>query len=290
MRKIIGVLLCAVVAFCLAACGGSKTTEDTRETLVVGLGCAYAPFNWTENKKTDTNYPIDGTNKYADGYDVQMAKKIADGLNRRLVIKQVDWDGLIPSVQNGLIDLIIAGMSPTDERKLDIDFTNAYYTSEHVVLISTTSAYANVTSVSGFAGATFIGQTGTLYASIVAAMDSSVNKGVDKATVPEIVADIQAGIVDGTVLELPVATGLAAANSDLKIIQFAEGQGFTQLADTDEEGNSIIRDIVASDRDVAIGIAKNRTTLLNQINEILAGITEAERVEIMAGAVARQAE
>ena len=290
MRKIIGVLLCAVVAFWLAACGGSKTSEDTRETLVVRLECAYAPFNWTENKKTDTNYPIDGTNKYADGYDVQMAKKIADGLNRRLVIKQVDWDGLIPSVQNGLIDLIIAGMSPTDERKLDIDFTNAYYTSEHVVLISTSSAYANVTSASGFAGATFIGQTGTLYASIVAAMDSSVNKGVDKATVPEIVADIQAGIVDGTVLELPVATGLAAANSDLKIIQFAEGQGFTQLADTDEEGNSIIRDIVASDRDVAIGIAKNRTTLLNQINEILAGITEAERVEIMAGAVARQAE
>ena len=290
MRKIIGVLLCAVVAFCLAACGGSKTTEDTRETLVVGHECAYAPFNWTENKKTDTNYPIDGTNKYADGYDVQMAKKIADGLNRRLVIKQVDWDGLIPSVQNGLIDLIIAGMSPTDERKLDIDFTNAYYTSEHVVLISTTSAYANVTSINGFAGATFINQTGTLYASIVAAMDSSVTKGVDKATVPEIVADIQAGIVDGTVLELPVATGLAAANSDLKIIQFAEGQGFTQLADTDEEGNSIIRDIVASDRDVAIGIAKNRTTLLNQINEILAGITEAERVEIMAGAVARQAE
>ncbi len=78
--------------------------------------------------------PIQG-NSYAGGYDVQISKKIADGLGRKLVIVQTKWDGLAPALQSGKIDAIIAGMSPTAERKKEIAFTNPYYESQFVVIV-----------------------------------------------------------------------------------------------------------------------------------------------------------
>lgn len=273
----------------LASCGNggnSSSTPTTNGTLVVGLECNYAPFNWTENSKTNTNHPISGTKTYAEGYDVQIAKKIAEELNMELVIKKLEFDALIPSVQNGLIDLIIAGMSPTPARLIDIDFTNPYYTSEHVLLVEADGEYANITSVDELEGARIAGQIGTLYDDIAHAIPGVVIGG-DAPTVPEIVTKLQSGLIDGTVLELPVAQGLVAANSDLKMVRFAEGKGFKQLIDED---TNEARDIVNTDRDVSIGLAKGRDELKNSINSILDNISLDERNEIMTNAVNSQSE
>ena len=82
-------LLCLVFAIlccvCLVACGGGEE-PDNRPTFVVGMECDYPPFNWTEMTQTDTNYPIDGTSLYAEGYDVQVAKMIADELDMYKII------------------------------------------------------------------------------------------------------------------------------------------------------------------------------------------------------------
>ena len=78
MKKLINLLFVVVCLFTLVGCKKNKEEEDNRPTLTVGMECDYAPFNWTESAKTDTNYPIDGTRLYADGYDVQIAKRIAD--------------------------------------------------------------------------------------------------------------------------------------------------------------------------------------------------------------------
>ena len=210
----------------------------------------------------------------------------AEELDMELVIKKLDWDALIPSVQNETIDLTIAGMSPTDSRKLDIDFTNPYYTSEHVLLVEADGDYANITSVEELAGARIAGQIGTLYDDIAHAIPGVVIGG-DSPTVPEIVTKLQSGLIDGTVLELPVAQGLVAANSDLKMVRFAEGKGFTQLIDED---TNEARDIVNTDRDVSIGLAKGRDELKNSINSILDNISLDERNEIMTNAVNSQSE
>ena len=275
-------------AICLAGCGGSNGgSNDTREKLYVGLECNYAPFNWTDPAKNDFNYQISGTNTYADGYDVQMAKKIADELDMELVIKKIEWDGLIPSCLEGTIDLIIAGMSPTEERKIEVDFTSPYYTSEHVLLVKITGPYANITSIDELSGARISGQIGTLYDDIAHAIPEVV-KGNDKDNVPDIVTDIQSDIVDGTVLELPVAQGLQSQYPDLKMIQFAEGKGFKQLEEENEDGTLTLRDIVDTDRDVSIGIAKNRNELRDSINGILNNINEETRNQMMQDAVNRQ--
>ena len=280
---LLGTLLCAT----LVGCGNnasSSTSSQEREKLIVGLECNYAPFNWTENERTDSNYEISGTVTYAEGYDVQIAKMIADELDMELVIKKLEWDALIPSVQEYTIDLIIAGMSPTETRKVDIDFTSPYYSSEHVLLVEASSTYANVTSVSELSGARIAGQIGTLYDDIAHAIPGVVVGG-DKPTVPEIVTELTTGIIDGTVLEYPVAQGLVAANPSLKIIQFAEGEGFTQLIDSDTNEARAIED---TDRDVSIGLAKGRDELKTQINEVLANISQDRRNELMGQAVASQ--
>ena len=176
-------------------------------------------------------------------------------------------------------------MSPTETRKVDIDFTSPYYSSEHVLLVESSSTYANVTSVSELSGARIAGQIGTLYDDIAHAIPGVIVGG-DKPTVPELITELQNGIIDGTVLELPVAQGLVTANSNLKMIRFEEGKGFTQLVDED---TNEIRAIEDTDRDVAIGLAKGREELRDSINTILESISDETRAQMMQSAVEKQA-
>ena len=107
-------------------------------TLKVGMECAYAPFNWTDmSEPTVGAVPISSEGSegmYANGYDVQIAQYVANKLGMKLEIYAITWDGLLPALQSGTVDAIIAGMSPTAEREAEIDFTNVYYSSNLVVI------------------------------------------------------------------------------------------------------------------------------------------------------------
>ena len=82
------------------------------------------PINWTQAEPSEFTVPIEGGGGYADGYDVQIAKLIAEGLGKELVIVKTEWDGLPMGVMSGAFDAIIAGMSPTEERKATLDFSD----------------------------------------------------------------------------------------------------------------------------------------------------------------------
>lgn len=111
----------------------------TNGTLKVGMECAYEPFNWTETSNPSIGaVPISGEGKegqYANGYDVQMARYIANQLGMKLEIYAYEFDSLIPGVDSGALDAIIAGMSPTAKREMQIDFTQTYYESNLVIVI-----------------------------------------------------------------------------------------------------------------------------------------------------------
>lgn len=268
--RFITVLLIISMLFSLASCGGNQQQE---ETIKVGMECNYAPFNWTQSNETATSVPIDSVpGAYADGYDVQMARKIAEGLGKKLVIVKLEWDGLTPALVAGEIDLIIAGMSPTAERKLTIDFTDAYYASELVVVVRKDSQYAGADSLDDFAGAAITGQLNTVHYDVIDQMDG-VTKENAMETFPAMIVALTSGKIDGYISELPGAVSAAAANSDLTYVRFAEGQGF-----------------VAAEEDitVAVGVRKGETDLVNSINDILAGISGDERQQMMQDAVSNQ--
>lgn len=268
-------LIGAAVSF--TSCGNADGTKlITEGTLVVGMECAYAPFNWTETANNDRNVPIANVpGAYADGYDVQVAKKLAEALNLKLEVKAIDWDGLIPSlntVNTKGIDLIIAGMSPTDERKKTIDFTDGYYRSTHVVLVSATGAYGEAKTLSDFANAKVVGQTGTLYADLVPQIveaSEGAKEQTSLATVPEIVTAILNGTSDATILEEPVAKGILAQYPG-KFAYITPTGGF---------------DVAEEDVLVSIGIRKN-FSLKGDINNFLSNtLTQSVRTQLMQDAI-----
>ena len=116
----------------------SEAPANPVGTLRVGMECAYKPFNWTDMGTPSLGaVPISGEGKdnmYANGYDVQIAQYIANKLSMKLEVYSYEWDGLIPALNSGAVDAIIAGMSPTAEREQEIDFTNVYYSSNLVII------------------------------------------------------------------------------------------------------------------------------------------------------------
>jgi ABC-type amino acid transport substrate-binding protein len=113
----------------------STKTDTSNGTLKIAMECAYQPFNWTQTTDANGAVAIQGKDgMYANGYDVQVAKYIAAELGMALEIYSYEWDSLIPAVQSGAVDGIIAGMSPTAEREKEVDFTDCYYNSNLVVI------------------------------------------------------------------------------------------------------------------------------------------------------------
>lgn len=117
-------------------CDASATTTGT---LKIGMECAYEPYNWTDTEGISLGaVPISSEGQsglYANGYDVQIAQYVANRLGLKLEIYAMEWDSLIPAVNSGAIDAIVAGMSPTAERSEQLDFTDTYYESNLVVII-----------------------------------------------------------------------------------------------------------------------------------------------------------
>ena len=264
MRKILALFLTAMMMLCCASAFAEGTFR-------VGMECNYAPYNWTQANASEYAVEIEGGGGYADGYDVQIARKIAEGLGKELVIVKTEWDGLPMGVMTGAFDAIIAGMSPTEERKATIDFTDAYYNVQPVVVVRKDGPYANAKTLADLSGASITGQLNTFHYGLIDQIPG-VNKAMAMETFPAMIVAVQSGAVDGYVAEEDGAQADTAANPDLTYIKFDEGKGF---------------EASEADTSIAVGLAKG-SDLLGPINEILAGIDDATRDELMAGAKERQ--
>ena len=229
----------------------------------------YPPFNWTQVTPDNGGAKIDGSREYAGGYDVEIAKKIAEGLGRELVIVKTEWDGLVPSLISGKIDAIIAGMSPTENRKKTIDFSDIYYTSDLVIVVKRGSKYENATSIQDFAGAKITAQLNTFHYEVIDQIEGVVKEtAMDNFSAMRVA--LQSGFIDGYISERPEGVSAEAANKDFKLVAFEDG--FKTSPD---------------DTAVAVGLKKD-STLTPEINEILKGISEEERIEIMNNAIKNQ--
>ena len=260
------VLVCALV---LCGCGNKE--EESANTFTVGLECNYAPYNWTQTDDSNGAVAISDGSGYCGGYDVQIAKQIAASMNKDLVIVKTEWDGLIPAVNSGKIDAVIAGMSPTEERKTSVDFSEPYYESELVIVVKADSEYASATSLEDFEGAKIVAQLNTFHDTVIDQIPN-VQHQTAMETFPAMIVAVESGKVDGYVSELPGAVSAQASNPDLTYVEFSDGEGFE-----------------ASEEDVAISIAvKKGSTLLADINTALEGISEDDRQSLMENAIVDQ--
>ena len=221
MKKML--ILAMTMAMVLLAAAG------VCETLRVGMECNYAPYNWTQSDASENAVAI-AAGGYADGYDVRIAKIIADQLGMELEIVKTEWDGLTPALLSGNIDVIIAGMSPTAERRMTIDFTDSYYDTELTVVVRKDSAFAGAKSLADLAGAKITGQMSTFHYDMIDQIEGAV-KMPAMETFPTMIVAVSSGAIDGYVADRPGAVSATSANPDLTYVTFDEGQGFTVSPD-----------------------------------------------------------
>ncbi|MCI5744907.1 MAG: transporter substrate-binding domain-containing protein [Erysipelotrichaceae bacterium] len=183
---------------------------NASKTLRVGLECDYAPFNWTDTAANDYNYLIKGSDFYADGYDIQVARYLANYLSYSLEIVKLGWDALIPSLNQNQIDVVIAGMTDTEDRRQSISFTNEYYVSELVLIVRKDSQYASATSLEEFANARIVSQVSTVTDEVIEAWVNSynVNHLSPLDTFATCAIAVSNKTADAMTAELPVANSI----------------------------------------------------------------------------------
>ncbi len=274
MRKMFLLVLTAILVVNLVACGDAKPYDfDSRDTIVIGMEADYAPYNWSTATETDLTYPIYGRNDFADGYDVQLAKIIAEALGKELVIKAIGWKGLPSAVKAGQIDLLLAGMTPTPDREKTLLFSNQYYLAEPVLILRKDSSFNGENkTINDFAGSRVVAQFDTIYETLVnQVVGATPQTSLEDYT--SLLLSVKNGTTDIIIAELPVAESMILKDQDLTYIRFAEGDGF--IVDT----NLVI---------VSIGMTLNNLELKEKVDEILAGISQEQREEIMKAAIRRQ--
>ena len=278
MKRIIALILVTLLTLgCLASCSGAAGKNDLDKVkeagkIVVGMECAYAPYNWTTSQASDTTVPISNSQgSYADGYDVQIAKLIAEALDVDLEIKAIEWDGLIPALEAGEIDMIIAGMSPTEERKLSIAFSDTYFDSNLVMVVKADGAYASADNIQDFNGAKITAQLNTFHYTVIDQING-VNKQTALQDFSALIQSLDSGAIDGYVCEKPGAISAVAANDAFTYVEFAEGNGFT----CDPAESSI-----------SVGV-RQESTLLDAINTAIAALSTADKEAMMDAAIERQ--
>lgn len=271
MKKKLSLLisLSLVAMLLLTGCGSGNSNKKDENVFRVGLEAGYPPFNWTQMDDSNGGVKIDGSAEYAGGYDVEIAKKIAEGLGKELVIVKTEWDGLVPALTSGKIDAIIAGMSPTAERKQTIDFSNNYYKSQLVMVVKNGGQYTNAKTLADFIGAKVTGQLNTFHYSVIEQIQG-VKKLEAMDNFPAMRVALESGVIDAYVSEKPEAVSAQNANSNFKMIELEDGF-VTSPEDTE----------------TAVGIKKG-SELTAKINEILSGISQEEQTEIMSNAIKNQ--
>ena len=271
-RNIAFVLALVMLVGCLfAGCG--KKPESDRKVLRVAMECAYAPYNWTQNTDANGAVPIKDSNAYAYGYDIMMAKKIAEALDMDLEVYKQDWDSLVPAVIAGTVDCVIAGQSITSERLESVDFSEPYYYASIVTLVKADSQYANAASVADLAGATCTSQINTVWYDCLDQIPNA-NKLPAQETAGNAIVAVTSGKVDLMVTDEPTALAACAADSSLKLLNFSGTDGDFQVSE--EELN------------IGISMQKGNTELKDAINGVLATMTVDDYTAMMQEAIAVQ--
>lgn len=237
----------AVASETTAAVAKTKLDEiKEKGVLVLGTSADYPPFEF--------HLEVDGKDTIV-GFDIDIAKKIASDIGVELEIIDMKFDGLLPALTAGKIDLIVAGMTPTDERKQSVDFSIVYYDSRQTMLVKTDNVNT-LNTIEAFAGKTLGVQKATIQEELAKTIfTSSEAKSIDK--IPNLIMELKTDKVDGLILAEPVAKQYAAANPDLSV----------NGVDLGSEGGS------------AIAIEKGSQDYLDAINATIQGLLDSGEMD-----------
>lgn len=275
MKRCISLLLALFLLMTLVSCGQNEETvgEETK-TFTVAMECAYAPYNWTQSDDSNGAVPIKDSNDFANGYDVQMAKKIAEAYGWELEIVRLDWDSLIPAVQTGQVDAVIAGQSMTAEREQQVDFAGPYLYATIVCLTLADSPLASATSIQDLAGYSCTSQLSTIWYDNCLSQIENADIRPGKESAPAMLMALETGDVDFVCTDMPTAMAALQAFDDMVLLDF-----------NNTDGNFVV-----SDEEINIGISlmKGNSELKEQIDAVVKQMSADDFNHMMDEAIAIQ--
>ena len=279
MRRITAIVLAMLMLLALAATASADDAvpsgvEDG--VLTIAMECAYAPYNWTQSDDANGAVPIANVpGSYANGYDVMIAKRICEANGWELEVIQSDWDSLVPGVQTGTFDAVIAGQSMTAERAEQVDFAGPYFYATIVCLTKAGSPYANAKGLSDLSGGSCTAQIATIWYDTCLPQIQGANVMTAAETAPAMLMALETGMVDFVCTDMPTAQGALVAYPDMVILDFSGTDGDFQF--TEEER--------AENVNIGVSMMKGNTVLREAIDSVLSEMTPDDFNELMAYAI-----
>ena len=290
MRKITCLVLAMLLTLSLAACGGKTETTATTAAassstgvedgvLTIAMECAYAPYNWTQGDDSNGAVPISNVpGSYANGYDVMIGKKIAEANGWQLEVIQSDWDSLVPGVQTGIFDAVIAGQSMTAERSEQVDFAGPYFYATIVCVTKKDSPFASAKSIKDLTGGKCTAQIATIWYDQCLPQIEGANVQTAAETAPAMLMALETGSVDFICTDIPTAQGAVAAYPDMTILDFSGTDGDFQFSDQ----------VRAENVNIGVSVKKGNTELKDKIDAVLSTMTQDDMNALMQQAIAVQ--
>ena len=232
MKKMILVIMAVMLGVFMVGCGSDN--NEKVEKIYVGTNAEFAPFEFLEDGKTV-------------GFDMDLIDAISKEIGVEIEIKDMAFDGLLPALQAKKIDMIIAGMTATDERKKAVNFTDSYYKANQVIITGENAE--DIASFDGLKGkkvGVILGFTGDVVVSDIEGAKVEKYNASYAA-----IMDLKAGKIDAVVLDVEPAKNFVKNNEGLKITS-AKGE----------------------EEEYAIAVSKDKTELLEKVNKALVTLKE----------------
>ena len=292
MKKFLSILMLLAMIFALAACGETAAPAQSAApaeaavpsgvedgVLTIAMECAYAPYNWTQSDDSNGAVPIANVpGSYANGYDVMIAKAICEANDWELEVIQSDWDSLVPGVQTGTFDAVIAGQSMTAERAEQVDFAGPYFYATIVCVTKADSPFASATSIADLAGGSCTAQLATIWYDQCLPQIEGANIQSAAETAPAMLMALETDTVDFICTDMPTAQGAVAAYPDMVILDFSGTDGDFQFSE----------EVRAENVNIGVSMMKGNTVLKEAIDSFLSTMTVDDFNALMEEAISIQ--
>lgn len=280
MKKFLSLIVAIGVSFSLVACGGSNSNNSTSTEDVSNSQTTQNKQDNSENNTQDNNgldkisekgyitvatspdYPpyefktIENGKEKTVGFDIDIANEIAKDLGVELKLVEMGFDGLLLELQNGNVDLVMAGISPTAEREKTVDFSDIYYTATQSILVNADDV-DKYTDIESFSGKKIGVQLTSIQEQMAKEQIPNANLiSLDK--LPQIILDLNNGNVDAVIVETPVAEGYVKQFPNLAL---------SKVTLVDETGGS------------AIAIKKGNPELIEAVNKTIKRLQDDGLIE-----------
>jgi len=229
-----------------SAAAGNTNTGTAAKTLTLGTSADFPPYEFHK--------VIDGKDTIV-GFDIDIAKDIAKDMGAELVIKDLPFDSLLNELSSGRIDIVISGLSPTEERRKAVDLSDVYYKAEQAVVVREADKDKFAT-MDALKGAKIGIQTGSIQEEIAKGIEGAQLTSLGK--ISEIVLQLQSNRVDASIMEGPVAKSF---------VKNVKGLVITDAKPPVEDDGYVI------------GIKKGNTELLEQVNKTLTRLNSEGKIE-----------